>query len=278
MSFVILTGPPTDIFDFKSGNYTTNLKNCVIHSLFNAPSLRGLRKQTMTRDINSIIGFSIAASDGIIGKLEEFYFDDQTWKIRYLIIRTKAPLNSRKVLISTVAVSGRIWEKGLIPVDLTAQQIDQSPDIDTDRPVSRQQEIGLYGHYAWRNDFENRIEGEIKTGIVNASPVINKTIIKEIQVDKSSGEYLQLCSTARVTNYAVYAANGEIGHVNDFVFDDQTWQILSIVVDTKNSAEGNKVLIHACHVKAIDWTKFEIFLDISIAEVEASTLFKKVNV
>jgi len=233
-----------------------------------------VNKKKMERDINSIIGFGIAASDGVIGKLEEFYFDDKTWKIRYLIVKTKTPLNARKVLISTIAVLNQSWEKGLIPVDLTADQINKSPDIDTDRPVSRQQEIELYGHYSWRTDLEKRVERDKKIAIVNSSPVINETIIKEIHDDKSSGEYLQLCSTARVNNYKIYAKDGEIGHVTDFVFDDQTWQLISIVVDTKNSGVGKEVLINTNHITAIDWTKFEVFLDILIADVTTSPKFK----
>jgi sporulation protein YlmC with PRC-barrel domain len=229
----------------------------------------------MERDINSIIGFSIAASDGVIGKLEDFYFDYKKCKIKYLIIRTKTPLNSRKVLISPVAVLNQVWQKGLIPLDLTAKQINQSPDIDTDRPVSLQQETELYGHYAWRNDVEDFPKEKEKSGTDHSNPVINKTILKEIHADKSSGEYLQLCSTARITNYVIYAKDGQIGKVNDFVFDDQTWQLLSIVADTTDLSGGRKVLIGTTHITVIDWTKFEVFLDILTAEVEALPLFKK---
>ena len=97
----------------------------------------------MERNINSLIGFGIEATDGIIGEVEDFYFDDDTWKIRYLIVKTGSWLSGRKVLISMGAIIKKDQLNELIPVNLTKKQVKESPDIDTEKPVSRQQEIKL---------------------------------------------------------------------------------------------------------------------------------------
>jgi hypothetical protein len=103
----------------------------------------------MQRNIKSLIGYGMEATDGDIGKVKYFYFDDTTWLIRYLILKTGNWFLYRKVLISPQAIVKRYKASGLFALNLTKEQIRTSPDIDTDKPVSRQQDMELYGHYAW---------------------------------------------------------------------------------------------------------------------------------
>jgi sporulation protein YlmC with PRC-barrel domain len=105
----------------------------------------------MKRNINSLIGYSLEATNGKIGEVEDFYFDDETWTIRYLIVKTGGWLSGRKVLISTDALTKTGELTDSIPVNLTIEQIQNSPDIDTDKPVSRQKEAMLNQHHFWKN-------------------------------------------------------------------------------------------------------------------------------
>src|SRR5665213_156221 len=98
----------------------------------------------MKRSIKSLIGYTIGATDGEIGKVKEFYFDDETWTIRYLIVETGSWLSNRKVLILPQVLLKPIWRKRVFPVNLVKEQIKNSPDIDTEKPISRQQEELLY--------------------------------------------------------------------------------------------------------------------------------------
>ncbi len=104
----------------------------------------------MQRNIKSLIGYRMEATDGDIGTVEEFYFEDSTWAIRYLIVKTGNWFLYRKVLIPPQAIVKKNMGPGIFPVNLSKEQINTSPDIDTDKPVSRQQDIELYGHYAWQ--------------------------------------------------------------------------------------------------------------------------------
>jgi hypothetical protein len=101
----------------------------------------------MNRSVNSLKGFTMGATDGEIGKVKEFYFGDRTWTIRYLIVETGSWLSSRKVLISPEALLTPDCAAQVFPVNLTMEQVKNSPNIDTDMFVSRQQEVELNKFY-----------------------------------------------------------------------------------------------------------------------------------
>jgi sporulation protein YlmC with PRC-barrel domain len=179
----------------------------------------------MERNINSLTGYSIAATDGDIGQLEEFYFDDETWTIRYLIVKTGSWLSGREVLIATKALLHKSWQQKLIPVNLTKSQIQKSPDIDTDQPVSRQQEAELYGHYQWESYWGSGFYGGGSLGVSMPFPSIDRKVLIEPDKDhKRPGEDVHLRSTERITDYHIHVADGEIGHVKDFIIDAYSHQ------------------------------------------------------
>ena len=99
-----------------------------------------------TKDIENCV---IGATDGIIGHVKDLYFDDEAWVIRYLVVDTGPWLSSRKVLISPIAISSPNWTEEILPVSITKEQVKNSPDIDTDKPVSRQHENAYMGYYGY---------------------------------------------------------------------------------------------------------------------------------
>lgn len=222
----------------------------------------------MQRNIYSVLGFSLHASDGLIGKVKEIYFDDQTWMIRYLIVETGSWLSNRKVLISPTALMKSSREDGSFPVNLTKDQIRNSPDIDTDKPVSRQQEVALFGYYPWQPYWGS---GFYAGGLMDTSGsglVIDKAISTEADKnDKHADDDLHLRSTYKITGYHIHATDGEIGHLTDFVFDDQSWRLIYIVVNTKNWLAKHRVLIPVEDIKEIRWLDSEICLNISMEKV-----------
>jgi hypothetical protein len=94
----------------------------------------------MLTKTTNLKGFEIRATDGELGTMGEFYFDDDTWAIRYLTVETGGWLGGREVLISPISVAYTDWQTKRLNVALTKKQVENSPDIDTHRPVSRQQE------------------------------------------------------------------------------------------------------------------------------------------
>lgn len=228
----------------------------------------------MKKNINSLIGSSVSALDGIAGDVTEFFFDDETWFIRYMILKTGNWLSGRKVLISPDALNKSCWETGLFTVNLTKEQIHNSPDIDTDKPVYRQQEIELYAHYDWESYWGSRFYEGGSMGKSNPYPVLDTKISSATdKIEPSSDEDQHLRSATRSTSFHIHSADGEIGRLVDFIMDDQTWQILSLVVETHDLFDGSKVLVDVSHIKLIDWESFKIVLDVTAETVKNGTGF-----
>src|SRR5205809_6020840 len=103
----------------------------------------------MLRSASEWDGYSIQATDGEIGHVAEFLFDDEKWTIRYLVVDTGGWLPGRRVLISPIALGETDWPGHRLHVKLTRQQVEESPVIDTDKPVSRQHEVSYYQYYRW---------------------------------------------------------------------------------------------------------------------------------
>lgn len=220
----------------------------------------------MKRSLNSLIGYTLGASDGEIGKVKEFYFDDKTWTIRYLVVETGTWLLGREVLIAAEMLLKPNWEKSIFPVNLTKEQIRNSPDIDTQKPVSRQEEIKLQDYYM-RTSYMG------SGGYEGAIPAYMQQVLTKDEKklpDKTSGTNAHLRSTCNVTGYYIEATDGEIGDVVDFIVDDNTWEIDFIVVDTGNWLPGKKVLIAPKWIQEIDWEAAEVIVHASIKQVKGS--------
>ena len=228
----------------------------------------------MQSSIKSLIGYAMRATDGDIGAVTEFYFDDNNGIIRYLIVKTGSWLSGLKELISPQSVQKVDFEEKEFIVNLTKEQIEHSPDIDTDKPISRRQEIELYGHYAWQRYSGNGFYAGSLWPVLPATIGLNTGMT----IDKSRSEEERdfdphLRSTDIVNGYHIHASDGDIGHVNDFIVDTETWQILYFVVDTHNWIGGKKVLIGVNQIKEISWKNSKVTLNIPIDAVKESPLF-----
>jgi sporulation protein YlmC with PRC-barrel domain len=220
----------------------------------------------MEHPINSLIGYSLEATDGEIGEVTDFYFDDETWTIRYLVVKTGGWLSGRKVLISPTALLHNGFGPGLIPVKLTREQVRTSPDIDTDKPVSRQKEAMLNKHHFWENYWGSGSYGG-QMGIANARPV------RLSDSERDPNEDIHLRAITEVDGYEIHALDGVIGHVSDLIVDDQNWRLTNIVVDTHDWIGGHKVLIPVEQIQAVSFFNLRVSLNIQKADIEHSKPF-----
>ena len=230
----------------------------------------------MERTLKSLLNYSLTTTDGTIGEVDEFYVDDQSYKVRYLIVKTGSWLSGRKVLISPDALIKDSCKDSIFPVNLTNEQVRNSPDIDTDKPVSRQQEIELYGHYQWQNYWESGFYGggSMGMGLGMPYPVVDQQVLTEADKnDQHTDDDIHLRSTKTLTGYHIHATDGEIGHVSDFIVNDQTWQLTFMVADTTNWFGGQKVLIPVADINRVEWASDLVYLSINKAAVEQSHPF-----
>ncbi|MFH0918837.1 MAG: PRC-barrel domain-containing protein [Fibrobacterota bacterium] len=225
----------------------------------------------MQHKINSLTGYVIKASDGDLGKLHEFYFDDETWTIRYMVVETGNWLLDRKVLVSLVALGKPDETSRTVSVNLTCDQVRNSPDIDTERPVYRQHEVELHEHYQWPIYWESGFESAM--GATPLPFLLTGEQEKPEPTVRDHKDNPHLRSTRKITGYHIHAIDGEIGHVEDFIVDDENWSIRFLVVDTTHWLPGRKVLISPRWIQRVKWDDSSVHLDLSREAVRQSPEF-----
>ena len=221
----------------------------------------------MLHRIDKLIGMSIGASDGEIGKVNDVYFDDHQWAVRYLVIETGGWLGDRKVLISPFAIESVDTGLGIINVNLSRERIKGSPPIDTDKPVSRQHEMEMFGYYGYPGYWG----GPLLWGL-SSFPITPTMVLPSVN-DALPGHSAapadpNLRSADEVAGYHVQAKDDLIGHLEDFLVDVESWAIRYIAVDTRNWLPGKHVLIPPRWIKRLDWAQKTVDIDITRRTLE----------
>jgi hypothetical protein len=222
----------------------------------------------MLTNISFLNDLSVQATDGTLGTVEQFYFDDDTWCIRYFVVNTGTWLSNRLVLVTPMSVSHVDWEAKKLDVSLTKNQVENSPAIDTHKPISRRHEAGYLGYYGipyyWGGPYlwgsADRPDGISRP--ISGVP----DIPREIPPTEVADSHLR--STDAVHGYHVEATDGEIGHVDGFVIDDQTWSIRYLQVATRDWLPGKKVLISPQWVERLNWKDSKIYVALSVAAIK----------
>jgi len=213
---------------------------------------------------NALKGYSLKGLDGDIGSAREFFFDDRYWAVRYLVANTASWLSDRKVLISPYSLSGVNSTDEKVSVQLTKKQIEDSPSINTDEPVSHQFESSYNGYYGYPEYWGGPFMWGGYPYIVRDRSRWGLSAKKEMEWDR------HLRSTHEVTGYHLLALDGEIGHVDDFIIDDETWAIRYLVVATKNWWPGKKVLISPKWIESVSWDAREVVIGLTRETIKAA--------
>ncbi|NSL55074.1 PRC-barrel domain containing protein [Uliginosibacterium aquaticum] len=240
----------------------------------------------MLHSLKDLEGYAVGAIDGDVGHVKDFYFDDHAWTIRYLVVETSEWLASRKVLIASRAIRSPDWLEKLLPVELTKNQVRHSPDIDTDKPVSRQHEeqyLSYYGYpYYWDGVgiWGGNTHAELfpPSGPVTAEgrKALQKADAIKMRAEQAKHQHddPHLRSCRQVTGYKVHATDGEIGHVDNFLFDDSNWSIRYLVVNTSNWWLDHKVLLAPQWFKDVNWHKGCISITLNRQSVMDAPIYK----
>jgi hypothetical protein len=215
----------------------------------------------------TLAGYRLHSLDGEMGKVKDFYFDDQHWAIRYLVTDTTGNwLTGRQVLISPYALVAVNKKEQYISVNLTEKQIEDSPSLNSDKPVSRQFEDSYYGYYGWPSYWA----GPYMWGAYTYPYVVRDP--EEATATNPGGKAWDshLRSTHDVSGHHIQAADGEIGHVEDFLIDDKTWAIRYLIIDTKNWWPGKRVLISPRWIERVSWEQARVFVNLTRETIKKS--------
>ena len=221
----------------------------------------------MLHSTKTLTGYKLDSLDGEIGKVEEFYFDDKHWVARYLIADSGNWLTGRRVLLSPYALGAVSNTKHHITVDLSKKQIEGSPGLDRDKPVSKQFEESYWGYYGYPMYWS----GSHTWGPYPYIMRDREQWKNYAKAERSWDPHLR--STSAVTGYHVEAKDGAIGHVEDFVIDDETWAIRYLIVDTRNWWPGKRVLIATQWIERVSWSESKVFIHLSREAIKNSPEF-----
>ena len=229
----------------------------------------------MLRSMKDVEDYAVGATDGNIGHVKGFYFDDDSWVIRYLVVDTGSWLSRRKVLISPVSIRHPDWAGKTLPVSISKEQVRNSPDIDTHKPVSRQNEMLFMGYYGYPNYWGGG--GMWGDGLYpyEMVPGYAGMRVDHVEHERQEEENLQierslhrnddphLRSCQEVVGYHVHAEDGAIGHIDGLLLDEATWAIRYVVVNTSNWWVGHKVLVSPEWITEVNWTDKSVSIDLT---------------
>ena len=201
----------------------------------------------MLHKIKALKGYRLDSLDGEIGKVKEFYFDDKYWTIRYLVADSGNWLSDRLVLISPHALLAVNKEEQNIAINLTKKQIEDSPPLKSDKPVSQQYENEYYIYYGWPTYWMGSYPWGPYPYIVH-----NRGVFSREDAEKKKWDP-HLRSTNVVSGYHIQASDGEIGNVEDFIIEDETWAIRYLIINTRNWWPGKEVLVSPKLIEQVSW-------------------------
>jgi hypothetical protein len=231
-----------------------------------------------------LIGCAVAASDGHVGAVKDFLFDDRSWRVRWMVVDAGHRLQGRKVLIHPSAIGPlQLPPKPAIPmlsfggemlavaVNLTTRQIEASPEALEDEPVTQQMERRLYDHYGW-----DPFWGASSFG---ADAIVPEPSGRPLPAEVAEGRAADLDapagdphlgSAAAIKGYHVHAADGDIGAIDNLLIDDVRWLARYLVVDTGYWLPGKLVQLAAHAVTDIDWRERRVDVNVTRGEVKSA--------
>ena len=225
----------------------------------------------MLQSIKQLYGIKLGASDGDIGHVKDFYFDEQKWAVRYVVADTGKWLPGRQVLLSPHAFGTSAPAGTVLPVKLTRKQVEDSPAMETHKPVSRQYEEEYHRYFGWPYYWE----GDGLWGGMRGFPILDvppnfstaKTAPAESRPKSVDSD---LRSTQAASGYHIEATDGIVGHVCDFLMDGKSWGISHLVVKTGHRFTGKEVQIPVSQVDRISYTQSTVFVKLTKDAVEKS--------
>jgi hypothetical protein len=220
----------------------------------------------MIRSAKDMNRFEIVATDGRVGAIDDFYFDDQRWAIRYVVVDTGRWLSGRRVLVSPLSISRAEWGEQRLRLSISREQAENAPGIDTHQPVSRRHErdhLDYYGYpYYWGRA---ALWGAHAIPVTPTPAQIAAQRARAFAAERKAADQgdVHLRSVSEVSGYVIRAADGDLGHVEDVLFDDLSWAVRYLVVNTQNWWFGKLVLAAPGWITEISWPERSVSVSVT---------------
>lgn len=223
----------------------------------------------MLRNLKPLYGDKLGALDGEVGHVKDFYFDDQSWAVRYVVADTGTWLTGRQVLLSPYGFGSLRQAGKLLLVNLSRKQIEDSPPIESHKPVSRQYEEEYHRYYGWPLYWQGgSLWGVSDLPTSKPPPKLPRSEPTAGSSPKPERPDAHLRSTQAVAGYHLEASDGVIGLVCDYLVDPQTWAIRELVIKIGHRFSGKEVKILTSQIERISYEKSSVFVRMTKQAVE----------
>jgi len=235
----------------------------------------------MRRSLRGMLGADVSTLDGALGRLLDVYYDDRLWTVRYLAVGEIGEDGAAR-LVSPLAVERVGGDPERITLALDLERMLAAPDLTLEQPVSLQAEKAYFDFFGWPYYWE----GPYAWGAwgVPTAPMPPFSTLPAAGYDAFTGEVAapesdeatppegseashHLRSADETIGYHVQALDGEIGHTDDFLADERSWHITTVVVNTRNWWFGKKVELPVREVTHVDWGSQLMFVDVTRDQV-----------
>lgn len=233
-------------------------------------------------DTQDLKNYTIQASDGDIGSVSEFYFDEEHFYLRYLVVNTENFLFRNLVLVSPISFTNINFEEKIIKLKITKKELEDSPGLDSVDVISRKYEKDYNNHFAWpyywsaENSasaigpygmpwgYYNQLgRAPRRTGEVNSDLVRN--------TDDSN-----LRSSREVRSYSVKGiGNEEFGHIQGFILDPNTLALKFVIIDTIHFLPSKHVLLRPEWIEEISWESKTVEFSFSKELIKSAPSYKR---
>ncbi|MDU0353965.1 PRC-barrel domain containing protein [Paraglaciecola aquimarina] len=227
----------------------------------------------MLVSLQELNGSSLSAVDGKMGEVEDIYFDDRNWIIRFLVVDTSPwiPL-SQRTLISPIALQEYNPEEHSLEVSISKQKVKDSPKLEERQTVSRQFEISYFDYFGY---------GYYWMGTKSWGDYAYPTALAtsegqavDIAVDDNIEQTNHLRSSNEIISYGIDARDGKKGHIKDIIWDTFTWSLRYLVIDTRDWLPGGKkVLVSPDQLTGLSWQDQTVSCNIDLAQIKACPEF-----
>ncbi len=222
----------------------------------------------MLRSLKDLERYIVSATDGNVGSVVDFLLDDENWTIRYLVVDAGNWLGGRQVLISPVSFREAAWSDRHFHVALSRAQVQSAPNVEVDLPVSRQRERDYHDHYGYPYYWA-------ATGMGLKSGLAPPPLPTPPAVERTGDVHLR--SAKELRGYHIQGTDDAIGHVNEFIVDDETWEVRYLVIDTSNWWIGKKVLLAPHWARRVSWLEGKVYVDLDRETIKGSPAWNGVE-
>ncbi|MCM2276921.1 MAG: PRC-barrel domain-containing protein [Oligoflexia bacterium] len=222
----------------------------------------------MLHSLRKLEGFGLRALDGEIGSVTDFLFDDEKWAVRYLVVNTGGWLSGRTVVISPISVKTVRDEERQIDLILSREHVEESPSIDTQRPVTREMERTYFDYFKWPYYWTG-------AGVWGVAPEPAGLPIRGAGRGAPARAEADphLFSAEDVLGYGIEAIDGEFGDVEDFLIEPRSWVIRYLVIDTASWWPSKKTLVSPSWIDSLSWHQRKLRTDLSRATIRSGPFY-----